>query len=99
MEDLKQSIANSNLIYAAVRNFPNPVLIEDESLNDSDKTFVVPSGKIWEVLWIFVEYTSSGDVGDRQFAVRILDPDDDVIAEFFANITQGASESLNYRCI
>lgn len=99
MVNLKQDIANSNLIYAAMRDLPNPILQEDETENDSDKTFTVPAGKIWDICWVFVELTSTATAGNRQFTIRFLGPDDDVIAEFFAAVTQAASLSYKYMCV
>jgi len=96
MEDLKQSIANSNLIYAAMCNFPNPVLQVEESENDSDKIITVPADKIWEILWIHVEYISTATVGDRIFEVLFLDDSDDVIFRIRTSSHQAASLSRIY---
>jgi len=68
----------------------------DESADDSDKTFVVPATAEWQVLWVWVEYTASGDAGDRQLVVQIQDAAADVIGEIRAGATQAASEARNY---
>lgn len=96
MEDLKQSIENSNLIYSAIRDFPNPVSQEDETENDSDKTFIVPSNKIWEVLYAFVEFSSTATVGDRLLIMNILDSADDIIFTAPAGVVQPASQNYKY---
>ena len=40
--------------------------IDDEALNDSDKTITVPAGKRWLVLSVNVELTATATVGNRQ---------------------------------
>jgi len=93
MEDLKQAIANSNLIYAAIRNFPNPVLKDEETINDSDKIITVPANKIWEILWIWVEFVSTATVGNRNLVVVFRDGSDDIICSFEPGVAQAASLS------
>jgi hypothetical protein len=36
-----------------------PILRSDTALNDSDKSFTVPAGKIWRVKWVWVELIST----------------------------------------
>lgn len=84
MEDLKQNIENSNLIYAAMRNFPNPKLISDETINISDKILTVPANKIWEILSIWIEFTTIDYVGNRQMQIDIRDTANDVIYSLLA---------------
>lgn len=43
----------------------------DYALNDSDKSFTVPTGKIWKPLMIQIDFTASGTVGNRVIAVNI----------------------------
>ena len=96
MEDLKQSIKNSNLIYSATRSFPNPVLVEDETGNDSDKTFTVAANKIYKILWIYVELATTADAGDRQVQIDFLDGENDVILSVKALSVQVASQTEYY---
>ena len=96
MEDLKQSIENSNLIYAAIRSFPNPVLISDEAVNDSDKTISVPSNKIWEILSINITLISTAAAGNRQIEIRFTDNSDDVIGQVIAGAVQAESLTRHY---
>jgi hypothetical protein len=98
LEDIKQSIENSNLIYAAVRNFTNPVLKSDGAANDSDKTITVPSGKIWEIISIWIELVTTADAGNRQMQIDIRDDGDDVIYSLLAKNVQVASQTEHYAC-
>jgi hypothetical protein len=71
-------------------------LFSDVTLNDSDKSFQVPLATEWEILWIWVELTTTATVGDRQLEIQIQDAASDVIAAFQVGITQGASLTNNY---
>jgi len=71
-------------------------LIEDESLNDSDKTFVVPADTEYQILWVCVEYASSADAGNRQLVVQTQDYAGDVIGEVRVGVTQAASLTYKY---
>lgn len=72
-------------------------LQSDEDANDSDKIFTVPASKEWQILWIWVELTSTGTAGDRQLEVEIQDSANDVIAEVArAGAVQAASLTRNY---
>jgi hypothetical protein len=64
--------------------------------NDSDKSFQVPLATEWQVLWIWVELTTTATVGDRQLEIQIQDSTGDIIAAFQVGITQGASLTNNY---
>lgn len=99
MEDFKQDIANSHLIYSVVRNFPNPVLYENETLNSSSKTFTVPAEKIWDIEWIYIELTTTATAGDRLISIQICDSDLDVLLELVSGTTQSASTTRSYICI
>lgn len=73
------------------------VLQSDETLNDSDKTFTVPTNTQWHVLWIWVEYTSTAVVGNRQLVVEIQDAAADVSAQpARARVVQAAGLTYNY---
>ena len=96
MESLIQDIANSNLIASAVRNIPNPVLQEDEILNDSDKTFTVPATKIWQILYCYVELSTSAITGNRNLDILFTDSSDDVILNLNSFISQSEDCACNY---
>jgi hypothetical protein len=71
-------------------------LVEDESLNSSNKSFVTPAGTERQILWIWVEFTSTATVGNRQLCVRFADQLGDIIGSVRAGIVQAASLTRNY---
>jgi len=68
----------------------------DDTANDNDKTFTVTAGTEWEILWIWVEYTSDANVGDRQLEITLRDDSDDVIGQVRPGIVQAASLTRYY---
>ncbi len=71
-------------------------LINDETANDSDKTFTVPADTEYQILWIWVEFTT-GAGADRQLEVEIQDTGTDVIATWaIPSVVQGAAITRNY---
>jgi hypothetical protein len=70
----------------------------DEALNDSDKTIIdgVDTGRIFTVVMLRVELTTTATVGDRNVVVRVLDASDDVLFQFESGATQAASLTRNY---
>jgi len=52
---------------------PNVVQIGDALANDSDKTFTVPAGKQWKLLYGFLTLITTATAGNRQIQFRALD--------------------------
>lgn len=73
-----------------------PALVADETADDSDKTIVVTAGEIWQLLWIWLEFTTTATVGDRQLVVEIQDDSNDVVAQIRLGATQAASLTRYY---
>ena len=73
-----------------------PTLRANEAANDSDKTFVVAANNWEQVLWIWVELTTTATAGDRQIVVQLQDAANDVIGEWRAGAVQAASLTRNY---
>ena len=48
-----------------------PTWVRDAALNDSDKSFTVPTGKIWVLKYIRGELTATATVGNRILMVNI----------------------------
>lgn len=69
-----------------VVNTWNSTLQVDENANDSNKSFSVPAGLDWHVMWIWVEYTAGTTAGTRQLAVIIQDSAGDTIMEIFPGV-------------
>jgi hypothetical protein len=73
-----------------------PSLIVDEALNDSDKTFVVPAGFMYDIIWVYVELTTTATVGNRAMTVDIQDSLGDVIGRCQDDGVQAASLTHTY---
>ena len=73
-----------------------PTLRADEAADDSDKSFAVPASTYEQVLWIWVELTTTATVGDRQIVVELQDSAADVIAQWRAGAVQAASLTRYY---
>jgi hypothetical protein len=72
-------------------------LLSDVALNDSDKSFTVPAATEYQILWIWVEYTSDANAGDRQLQIQVQNSGADVIADWArAGDVQAASLTRNY---
>ena len=80
-----------------VRDTWRVATIQDENLNDSDKAFAVPADTERHILNIWVEFTSTVTVGDRQLVVEIQDAAADVIAQWArVGVVQTASLTRYY---
>jgi hypothetical protein len=72
--------------------------INDTTADDNDKSFTVPADTERHILWIWVEYTSTGTAGDRQLVVEVQAAGPDVIAQWArAGIVQTASLTRYYQ--
>jgi hypothetical protein len=70
-------------------------LTQDITVNDSDKMFTVPANTEWEILWIWIQYTSSATPNPRQLEVQIQDSGS-TIAQWQTGITQTENLTYNY---
>lgn len=71
--------------------------LDNETADNSDKTFTVPTAKEYQILWIWVEYTSTATAGNRQLCIEIQDAAGDVIAQAArVGTVQTASLTRNY---
>ena len=71
-------------------------LQSDETADDSDKTLTVPAGYEWQVLWIWIELTTTAAAGNRQIEIQLRDGADDIIGDFRAGAVQAASLTRYY---
>jgi hypothetical protein len=69
----------------------HPSLQSDITENDSDKLFTVPASTEWEILNIWVEFSSTATVGNRQLEVQLQDSAGDIIGAFQVGLSQAAS--------
>jgi hypothetical protein len=63
--------------------------------DDSDKTFTVPAGFMWDILSVNIKLTSSADAGNRQICLEVTDGTN-VILSIMAGIVQAASLTRYY---
>ena len=69
----------------------------EETADDSNKDFTVPVNTEWQILWIWVELTTTNAVGNRQLVIEVLDAAGDIIGIVaVASVTQAASLARNY---
>ena len=94
--DLTQDILNSDVITLLTRAIPNPELIEDETAEEPDKILTVDANEIWEILWIYLELTSSATVGNRMLRFSIRDDSNDIIWSEKTGIDQPANQTYTY---
>jgi hypothetical protein len=71
-------------------------LVQNENLNASVKEFIVPENIEWQLLWAWVEYTSTITSGSRQLQIQILDSGSNVISEIQAGILQDNNLTYKY---
>lgn len=71
-----------NTVVLPISDIWRTSLLADEALNDSDKTFTVPAATEYQILSIWVEFTSDSNVGNRQLVIEIQDSATDVIARW-----------------
>lgn len=75
-------------------NQPLPVNIEqisDLSLNNSNKTFIVPSGKQWRLLFGHIAFTTTATVGSRKITFILEDAEENDLFLIHASGGQIAS--------
>ena len=73
-----------------------PLLISEETADDSDKSFTVPANRQYQYLSVWVELTTTADAGNRQITIEIQDAAADVIGQVRAGIVQAASLTRYY---
>jgi len=82
----------------------NPVPVSDtwEIITSShvvatnDHLITVPAGYEYQMLWVWVEYTSDANAGNRQVEVSLLDATNDEIGSVLAGAVQAASLTRFY---
>lgn len=72
-----------------------PKWIRDATEDDNDKTFIVPVGKMWYVVGIYVELTATATEGNRRLNV-IFGDGTSPLDTLYTNTDQEASSSVRY---
>ena len=73
-----------------------PLLISEETADDSDKSFTVPANRQYQFLSVWVELTTTATAGNRQITIELQDDAADVIGQVRAGIVQAASLTRYY---
>ena len=68
----------------------------DAALNDSDKSFVVPTGETWDLQYLHVKLINTATVGNRQVTLLVTDDSSNVITKTTAGAVQAASATVDY---
>jgi len=71
-------------------------LIFDDTLNDSDKSFVVLAGQRHKLYYGSVTFISTATVGNRQIALEVQDASANVVFRSLAGAVQAASLTREY---
>jgi hypothetical protein len=71
------------------------ITLRDEEIGSS-KVFTVPAGQEWEILWVWVGFTTDATVGARQLDVHLGDGVGNTLGEWQVAITQLASLTYYY---
>ncbi len=86
----------NDFISSATVNVPPIASQFDDTANDSDKSFTVPTNELWFLNWLHVIYVSSGDVGNRQLLLEVNDADGNTLIDQHAGAVQAASQTRHY---
>ena len=73
-----------------------PKWVRDAALNDSDKTFTVPAGKVWLMRAIYNKLVTTATVGNRLLSVMFA-PDGTNAETWFSGPNHAASTTQRYR--
>ena len=87
---------NLQPVFIANKQAPKIKFFIDAVVNDSDKSFTVPTGKIWKVRGVHVLLSTTVTVGNRQMAVHFLPDGTNPISILMAGLTQAASLNVFY---
>jgi len=71
-------------------------LQSDTDTGDSDKAIAVTAAEEWEVMTIYVDYTASGDAGNRVLGIEFRDDSANILWAWRSAATQAASEHRYY---
>ena len=90
--------ANPLPVYVPIANDWVVEYVSDETADDSDKSFTVPADTEWQILSIWVEFTSTADAGARQLVIETQDGAADVTGQpMRAGVTQDPSLTYYYQ--
>ena len=80
----------------AVRIKARRIIQADAALNDSDKSFTVPTGVEWDIINVRISLIATATMGDRRLAVEVQDGSANVLMLVQAGIVQAESLTRAY---
>lgn len=89
------TLGNENLTIGVTQIAPVLGVLDDDP-NNSDKTFIVPDGEMWKLIYANVTLFTSAAVGNRQIRLSVVNPDGYDVGYISAGATQAASLTRSY---
>ena len=71
-----------------------PATVSNATTSSSDKTITIEDNHLYQIMSIYVDYTTNATVGARQLEVQLRDESNNVLDFILPGLTQ--AESLNY---
>lgn len=71
-------IIEDGSIFRSWEEIPMELEVE-ETANDSDKTISIPAGEEWQIISIWIEYSTTATVGNRELELQIRDSAGDIV--------------------
>ena len=68
----------------------------DDTANDSDKSFTVPAGEMWKLMYANAKLVTTATVGNRQLRFAVTDPNGNEVGYISAGAVQAASLTRSY---
>jgi hypothetical protein len=87
---------NNNNYSDVVTPIIQPGFTYDADLNDSDKTFTVPTGEMWRLLYANATLITTATVGNRQVRMEVSDPSGNPMGYISSGAVQAASLTRHY---
>lgn len=80
-----------------VTDFILPTYVNDATANDSDKSWVIPTGQCWKILWAHLILATTGTAGARQIRMEVTNGAGTIVyIDAHAGATQTASQTRQY---
>lgn len=95
-EQTPSELAEKILPTYTVNPKPRIILVVDTTANDSDKSFTVPTGKKWKLLYGHIDFTTDANVANREMRLLFKDSNNNSLYEVRALNVQTASKTERY---
>lgn len=71
----------------------------DADANDSDKSFAVPNGETWQLIFAHLVFATTATPGNRQMVMSVTDADGNEMLSLEAGAVQAASLTRDYHFV